>query len=99
MPRMKIGQGHNWKYGTGNWSEVKIAPKKWAFKYKQTKYRKGKKAPPGTGMPVGDTITWSIKAKQRARKVSPNKYQLTMTGIKKQVGYKGRRKKRRYYGK
>ena len=82
---MRIGGHHEWKYNTGNWSETKIAPKTWKFRYEQTKTRRGKLAPYGSGMPINSRINWLIKARQYAVKVTPNKYKLVMIGTKKQA--------------
>lgn len=92
---MKIGASHSWNYQTGKWNERKIGPRKWTFTYQQSKTRAGRKAPYGSGMPIGSRLDWRIRARQTAVKVSPNKYLLTMKGIKTQAGYKlGKGKKK-----
>lgn len=84
---MKVGSGHLWRYPNGVWSEKKVAKKKWRFAFKSTKVRAGKKAPIGSGMPVGSRLVWGIKAKQVAVKVSPNHYITYMVGTKVQKAH------------
>lgn len=79
---MKPGTGHTWTYHKGTWKEVKLTPRKWKFTYTTTKTRKGRKAPYGTGMPIGSKLHWKIIANQYALKTTPNKYKLITKGIK-----------------
>lgn len=84
----------SWNYKTGQWNERKVSPKKWVFVYKQTKKRRGKPAPKGTGFPIGGKIHWKGRFDQYAIKISPNTYKLIMKGQKYLSGWKKRRDKR-----
>jgi hypothetical protein len=44
---MKVGRGHKWNYEAGEWTEKKVTPDKWEFRYAVHKRRKGR-APEGS---------------------------------------------------
>ena len=93
---MRIGRGHTWRYSPGIWKETKVSPHGWKFTYENSKTRTGSWARWGQGMPVGSKLIWKIRATQYAKKVSPNRYILTMKGKKYMGKYKVPRKKWKY---
>ena len=84
---MKIGRGHKWQYGAGEWREKKVTPDKWEFHYDVRKTRTGK-APEGSGVPVGTQYHWYILAHQTATKLDANNYTTEMTGMKHKLAHK-----------
>lgn len=60
---MTIGSSHSWNYDQGLWKETKIEPDLWTIDYKATK-RRARKAPKGSGAPVGAQYHWYIVAHQ-----------------------------------
>lgn len=60
---MAIGGSHTWNYDEGTWKETKEKPDLWNVDYQTTK-RRSRKAPKGTGAPVGTEYHWLIVAHQ-----------------------------------
>jgi hypothetical protein len=84
---MKIGRGHKWRYDAGDWTEKKVTPDKWEFRYAVTKRRTGK-APEGSGAPVGTAYRWYILAQQIVTKLDANSYTTEMVGLKHKLAHK-----------
>ena len=80
-----VGKGfrHIWKY-RGIWDETKIAPRTWKIKFRASK---GKKSSSYGGYGKGTKGIWDIKAKQYIVKTGKGKYQTTMIGTKKSLGF------------
>jgi hypothetical protein len=60
---MAIGGSHTWNYNEGVWKETKEEPDLWKVDYKTAK-RRARKAPTGSGAPVGTEYHWLIVAHQ-----------------------------------
>lgn len=60
---MAIGGSHTWNYDQGVWKETKIEPDRWEIDYATTK-RRARKAPKGSGVPVGTEYHWFIVGHQ-----------------------------------
>jgi hypothetical protein len=60
---MAVGGSHTWNYDQGLWKETKVEPDRWEIDYKTTK-RRARKAPKGSGVPVGAQYHWFIVAHQ-----------------------------------
>lgn len=60
---MAVGGSHVWNYDKGVWKETKVEPDLWKIDYETTK-RRGRKAPEGSGAPVGTEYHWLIVAHQ-----------------------------------
>ena len=60
---MAIGGSHTWNYDQGVWKETKEEPDLWNIDYKTDK-RRNRKAPTGSGAPVGTSYHWLIVAHQ-----------------------------------
>jgi hypothetical protein len=84
---MKIGRGHNWRYDSGVWTEKKVTPDKWEFRYNVVKRRRGN-APEGSGVPAGTEYHWYILADQTAKKLDANSYTTEMVGLKFKLAHK-----------
>jgi hypothetical protein len=84
---MKVGRGHKWRYEPGEWTEKKVTPDKWEFRYAVGKRRAGR-APEGSGAPVGTSHHWYILADQVVTKLDANSYSTDMTGVKFKVAHK-----------
>jgi hypothetical protein len=84
---MKVGRGHKWNYEQGEWTEKKVTPDKWEFRYAVTKRRKGR-APEGSGVPVGTAYHWYILAHQTVTKLDANSYETDMVGMKHKLAHK-----------
>jgi hypothetical protein len=84
---MKVGRGHKWKYDAGDWTEKKVTPDKWEFRYAVTKRRAGR-APEGSGVPVGTAYHWYILADQTVTKLDANSYSTDMVGIKYKLAHR-----------
>ncbi len=84
---MKVGRRHKWYYDQGEWSERKVTPDKWEFRYAVTKRRAGK-APEGSGVPVGTAYRWYIMADQVVTKVDANSYTTEMIGLKHKIAHR-----------
>ena len=88
-----IGYKENWKY-VGKWSEKKIAPRTWKFRFQATKGRKSKGY---GGFGKGTTGKWYIRGIQSVRKTGKGFYQTDFKGIKKSLGFKVKKTKKKYY--
>jgi hypothetical protein len=64
---MAVGGSHTWNYDQGLWKETKEEPDLWRIDY-QTNKRRARRAPEGSGAPVGTEYHWLIVAHQ----VCPN---------------------------
>jgi hypothetical protein len=84
---MKVGRGHKWDYGAGEWIEKKVTPDQWEFRYAVPKRRRGK-APEGSGVPVGTAYHWYILAHQCVTKLDANTYSTEMVGVKYKVAHR-----------
>jgi hypothetical protein len=84
---MAVGRGHKWHYDAGDWTEKKVTPDKWEFRYAVVKRRKGK-APEGSGAPVGTAYSWYILAHQTVTKRDANSYTTDMAGLKYKVAHR-----------
>ena len=60
---MAIGGSHTWNYDQGVWKETKEEPDLWRIDY-QTKKRRARNAPRGSGAPVGTEYHWLIVGHQ-----------------------------------
>lgn len=60
---MTVGSSHSWNYDQGLWKETKIEPDLWNIDYQVTK-RRVRRAPKGSGVPVGAQYHWYIVAHQ-----------------------------------
>lgn len=60
---MAVGGSHTWNYDEGTWKETKVEPDLWKVDYPTTK-RRARKAPKGSGAPVGTEYHWLIVAHQ-----------------------------------
>lgn len=60
---MAVGGSHTWNYDQGVWKEAKIEPDLWKIDYRTAK-RRTRKAPKGSGAPVGTQYHWLIVAHQ-----------------------------------
>lgn len=84
---MKIGRGHKWHYDSGDWTEKKVTPDKWEFRYTVKKRRAGQ-APEGSGVPVGTAYHWYILGHQTVTKLDANTYDTDMAGLKYKLAHK-----------
>ena len=60
---MAVGGSHIWQYDEGVWKETKNEPDLWKVDYKATK-RRMRKAPKGSGAPIGTEYHWFIVGHQ-----------------------------------
>ena len=79
MKGVPPGYTHNWRYEV-LWTEEKLPDGGWIVTYTGTKTR-----PPTEYYKVGKdtTIRWWIEGTQNVKKISPNKYIVSFTGVKK----------------
>lgn len=84
---MRVGRSHKWRYEAGEWSERKVTPDRWEFKYAVVKRRAGH-APEGSGAPVGTAYHWYIVADQVVTKLDANSYMTEMIGHKLKVAHR-----------
>ncbi|PYH49576.1 uncharacterized protein BP01DRAFT_330779 [Aspergillus saccharolyticus JOP 1030-1] len=85
---MAVGGSHTWKYDEGTWKETKEEPDLWRIDY-QTNKRRAKKAPEGSGAPVGTEYHWLIVGhQQHVKKIDANTYETHLTGSKYKLAYK-----------
>ncbi|KAH3000553.1 hypothetical protein KXV73_002411, partial [Aspergillus fumigatus] len=68
---MAVGGSHTWTYDAGTWKETKEEPDLWRIDYRTNK-RRARKAPEGSGAPVGTEYHWLIVAHQHVKKVDAN---------------------------
>ncbi|KAJ5818042.1 hypothetical protein N7474_003633 [Penicillium riverlandense] len=84
---MAVGGSHTWNYDPGIWKETKEEPDRWSIDY-QTHKRRARKAPRGSGAPVGTEYHWLIVGHQHVRKVDANTYETHLTGSKYKLAHK-----------
>jgi hypothetical protein len=84
---MSIGGEHLWEYPRGLWKERKVAPDRWTFTFSSLKKR-ARRAPVGSGAPVGTGYHWFILAHQKVRKMDKDTYETLMEGVKFKVAHK-----------
>ncbi|KNG84495.1 hypothetical protein ANOM_008420 [Aspergillus nomiae NRRL 13137] len=84
---MAVGGSHTWNYDQGVWKETKEEPDLWRIDY-QTNKRRARKAPEGSGAPVGTEYHWLIVAHQFVKKIDANTYETNLTGSKYKLAYK-----------
>lgn len=60
---MAIGGSHTWNYDQGQWKETKVEPDLWKVDF-ETKKRRARNAPKGSGAPVGTEYHWLVVAHQ-----------------------------------
>lgn len=61
---MAVGGSHTWDYDPGVWKETKEEPDLWRIDYQTNKRRAKRKAPAGSGTPVGTEYHWLIVGHQ-----------------------------------
>ncbi|KAJ5917898.1 hypothetical protein N7454_010273 [Penicillium verhagenii] len=90
---MAIGGSHTWNYEPGIWKETKEEPDLWRINY-QTRKRRSRNAPTGSGAPVGTEYHWFIvghqvnNTLQHVRKIDANTYETHLTGSKYKLAHK-----------
>jgi hypothetical protein len=84
---MRVGRGHKWRYDAGEWTERKVTPDRWEFRYAVVKRRAGR-APEGSGAPLGTAYHWYIVADQIVTKLDANSYMTEMVGHKLKVAHR-----------
>lgn len=89
---MSIGGTHTWTYSPGTWTETKTAPDLWKIDYRTSKHR-SRKAPKGSGAPVGTEYHWLIVAHQYVEKTDANTYETHLVGSKYKLAHRGAGKK------
>lgn len=75
---MAVGGSHTWTYDQGTWKETKEEPDLWRIDY-QTNKRRARKAPTGSGAPVGTEYHWLIVGHQVGYATSSDDGWLTPT--------------------
>jgi hypothetical protein len=83
---MAVGGSHAWAYNGGTWTETKITPDEWQFKFTCTKQRL-REAPEGSGALDGTRYHWYILADQIVQKLDANRYSTVMEGAKYKLGH------------
>src|SRR5215207_10711428 len=84
---MRVGRSHKWRYDAGEWSERKVTPDRWEFRYAVVKRRAGR-APEGSGAPVGTAYHWFILSHQFVEKLNADDYATSMIGLKFKLAHK-----------
>ncbi|KAL2849584.1 hypothetical protein BJY01DRAFT_142587 [Aspergillus pseudoustus] len=84
---MAVGGSHNWNYDQGVWKETKEEPDLWRIDYRTNK-RRARRAPQGSGAPVGTEYHWLIVGHQHVKKVDANTYETVLEGSKYKLAYK-----------
>ncbi|KAH8697426.1 hypothetical protein BGW36DRAFT_319825, partial [Talaromyces proteolyticus] len=84
---MAVGGSHTWNYENGLWKETKTEPDLWKVDYEATK-RRMRRAPKGSGVPVGAQYHWYIIAHQYVEKVDENTYETHLVGSKYKLAHK-----------
>jgi hypothetical protein len=84
---MRVGRSHKWRYDAGEWSERKVTPDRWEFRYAVVKRRAGR-APEGSGAPIGTAYHWYLVADQVVTKLDANSYMTEMVGHKLKVAHR-----------
>ncbi|KAL1997721.1 hypothetical protein VTN02DRAFT_968 [Thermoascus thermophilus] len=85
---MAIGGRHTWTYAPGTWRETKTSPDRWTIDYRTTKHRT-RRAPTGTGAPVGTQYHWLLIAHQYVEKLDANTYATRLSGTKYKLAHRG----------
>lgn len=88
-----IGYPEDWSY-RGHWHERKIGNRKWKFKFTATKRRKARSY---GSFGKGTTGRWEIRATQLITKTGKGRYQTTMIGTKKSLGFNVKNPRDRRY--
>lgn len=81
---------HIWGYH-GRWSERKVRPSLWRFKFVATK---NKRARSMGNFGKGTKGAWNIKARQYITKTGLGRYQTTMVGTKRPIKFFVKRPRR-----
>ncbi|KAL3455886.1 hypothetical protein BJX64DRAFT_53997 [Aspergillus heterothallicus] len=84
---MAVGGSHTWNYDQGVWKETKEEPDLWRIDYRTNK-RRARKAPQGSGAPVGTEYHWLIVGHQHVKKIDANTYETVLEGSKYKLAYK-----------
>lgn len=84
---MSIGSEHVWEYPEGLWKERKVAPDRWIFTFSSLK-RRVRRAPEGSGAPVGTGYHWFLLAHQIVRKRDKDTYETFMEGAKFKIAHR-----------
>ncbi|KAL3491761.1 hypothetical protein BJX62DRAFT_236837 [Aspergillus germanicus] len=84
---MAVGGSHTWNYDQGVWKETKEEPDLWRIDYRTNK-RRARRAPQGSGAPVGTEYHWLIVGHQHVKKVDANTYETVLEGSKYKLAYK-----------
>ncbi|KAL4976909.1 hypothetical protein BDW66DRAFT_45712 [Aspergillus desertorum] len=84
---MAVGGSHTWNYDQGVWKETKEEPDLWRIDYRTNK-RRARKAPQGSGAPVGTEYHWLIVGHQYVKKIDANTYETVLKGSKYKLAYK-----------
>ncbi|KAL2870688.1 uncharacterized protein BJX67DRAFT_245505 [Aspergillus lucknowensis] len=84
---MAVGGSHVWNYDQGVWKETKEEPDLWRVDYRTNK-RRQRRAPEGSGAPVGTEYHWLIVGHQHVKKVDANTYETVLEGSKYKLAYK-----------
>ncbi|KAK5073051.1 hypothetical protein LTR64_000540 [Lithohypha guttulata] len=85
---MAVGGSHTWNYDPGIWRETKTEPDLWKIDY-ETKKRRAKNAPTGSGASVGTEYHWLVVAHQYVKKIDANTYETHLVGSKYKLAHKG----------
>ena len=84
---MPVGGVHNWNYHDTAWSETKMTPELWKFRFDAIKSRTVP-APINSGVEVKSAYHWLVVADQQVIKISKDDYQTAMQGLKFKIGHK-----------
>ena len=90
MKGVPIGTVKHWRYENCIVIEEKIAPGKWRGQQTATKGKISNRSKDYYKSPKGGTYTWGWKGIQRAHKISPNDYQVTLDFNKRFLHYQPR---------
>ena len=84
---MPVGGVHNWNYHDTTWSETKMTPDLWKFRFDAIKSR-SVPAPINSGVELQSAYHWLVVADQQVIKTSKDDYQTVMAGLKFKLGHK-----------
>lgn len=84
---MPVGRTHNWDYHHADWTETKMTPDLWKFRFDAIKSR-SVPAPTGSGVELQSAYHWLVVADQQVIKTSKDDYQTAMQGLKFKIGHK-----------
>lgn len=88
---VRPGYKEDWKY-VGRWSEKKLKPGLWKFRFRATKRRRSR----GYGsFGKGTTGAWKINGVQHIIKTNKGEYQTDFQGYKRPIYFNVKRPKRR----